>query len=44
MNPVKGGLVQQPEEHPYSSARLKSEVDPAPLQRRGKKADADHAL
>jgi putative transposase len=32
MNPVKAGLVLQPEEHLYSSARLKAEVDPAPLQ------------
>jgi putative transposase len=31
MNPVKAGLVEQPEEFPYSSARLKAEVDPAPL-------------
>jgi putative transposase len=32
MNPVKAGLVQRPEEYPYSSARLKVEVDPAPQQ------------
>ena len=32
MNPVKAGLVQRPEEYPYSSARLRAEVDPAPLQ------------
>lgn len=32
MNPVEAGLVEQPEEYPYSSARLKAEVDPAPLQ------------
>jgi putative transposase len=35
MNPVKAGLVEHAEEHPYSSARLKSEVDPVPLQFRG---------
>ena len=32
MNPVKAGLVEQPEEYLYSSARLKAEVDPAPFQ------------
>jgi putative transposase len=32
MNPVKAGLAEQPEEHPYSSARLKMEVDPSPPQ------------
>jgi putative transposase len=32
MNPVKAGLVEQPGEFPYSSARLRAEVDPAPLQ------------
>jgi putative transposase len=32
MNPVKAGLAEHPEEYPYSSARLKAEVDPAPLQ------------
>ncbi len=32
MNPVKAGLVEHPEEFPYSSARLKMEVDPAPRQ------------
>ena len=32
MNPVKAGLVERPEEFPYSSAQLKAEVDPAPLQ------------
>ena len=32
MNPVKAGLTEQPEEFPYSSARLKAEVDPAPPQ------------
>ena len=30
MNPVDAGLVSKPEEWPYSSARLTSEVDPAP--------------
>jgi putative transposase len=30
MNPVKAGLVERPEEYPYSSARLKGNVDPAP--------------
>jgi putative transposase len=32
MNPVTAGLVEQPEQYLYSSARLKAEVDPAPLQ------------
>ena len=32
MNPVKKGLVDRPEEHLYSSARLTTEVDPMPLQ------------
>ena len=32
MNPVKAGLVERPEEYLYSSARLKAEVDPAPVQ------------
>ncbi|HEY4740893.1 MAG TPA: transposase [Candidatus Acidoferrales bacterium] len=32
MNPVKAGLATLPNEYPYSSARLKTEVDPAPLQ------------
>ena len=32
MNPVKAGLVERPEEYPYSSARLRAEVDPAPQQ------------
>jgi putative transposase len=32
MNPVKAGLVERPEEFLYSSARLRQEVDPAPLQ------------
>jgi putative transposase len=32
MNPVKPGLVERAEEYPYSSARLKGEIDPAPLQ------------
>jgi putative transposase len=32
MNPVRAGLVERPEEYPYSSARLTAEVDPAPLQ------------
>lgn len=32
MNPVKAGLVEQPEKYLYSSARLKAEVDPAPPQ------------
>ena len=32
MNPVKAGLTENPEEYPYSSARLKAEVDPAPQQ------------
>ena len=30
MNPVKAGLVEHPEDFPYSSARLKTEVDQAP--------------
>jgi putative transposase len=29
-NPVKAGLVERPEDYLYSSARLRSEVDPAP--------------
>jgi putative transposase len=32
MNPVKAGLAEQPEEFPYSSAQLRSEIDPAPPQ------------
>ena len=32
MNPVKAGLVERPEEFLYSSARLRRELDPAPLQ------------
>jgi putative transposase len=36
MNPVKAGLVEHPEDYPYSSARLKAEVDPAPQQLRRK--------
>ena len=32
MNPVKAGLVEHPEEYPYSSAQLKAEVDPVPQQ------------
>jgi len=32
MNPVKAGFAEQPNEYPYSSARLNAEVDPAPLQ------------
>ena len=32
MNPVKAGLVQQAAVFPYSSAQLRSEVDPAPTQ------------
>jgi putative transposase len=32
MNPLKAGLVERPEQYRYSSARLKAEVDPAPLQ------------
>ncbi len=31
-NPVEAGLVSEAEEFPYSSARLKTEVDAAPLQ------------
>ena len=31
MNPVKAGLAERPAEYPYSSARLKAEVDPVPL-------------
>ena len=34
MNPVKAGLVQQAGEYLYSSARLSSEVDPAPAHLR----------
>jgi putative transposase len=32
MNPVKAGLVQEAAEFPYSSAQLRSEVDPVPAQ------------
>ena len=32
MNPVNAGLAKRPEEFPYSSARLRSEVDAAPFQ------------
>jgi putative transposase len=32
MNPVKAGRVEKPEDYPYSSARLQTEVDPAPAQ------------
>ena len=30
MNPVKAGYVDHPEQFPYSSARLKTEIDPPP--------------
>lgn len=30
MNPVKAGYVECPEQFPYSSARLKTEIDPPP--------------
>jgi putative transposase len=30
MNPVKAGYVDHPDEFPYSSARLKAEIDPPP--------------
>lgn len=30
MNPLEAGMVSKPDEWPYSSARLTSEVDPAP--------------
>ena len=36
MNPVKAGLVERPDDYPYSSARWKADVDPAPIQFRGK--------
>ncbi|MGP8155459.1 MAG: REP-associated tyrosine transposase [Candidatus Acidiferrales bacterium] len=36
MNPVNAGLVERPEDYLYSSARLKAEVDPAPIQFQGK--------
>ena len=39
MNPIKAGLVEQPEEYLYSSARLKAEVDPVPLQLQRKTGD-----
>ena len=32
MNPVNAGLVDRPEEYLHSSARLREEVDPPPLQ------------
>ena len=31
MNPVKAGYVDHPDEFPYSSARLKAEIDPPPF-------------
>ncbi len=31
-NPIKAGMVSRPEEYPYSSARLRVEVDPVPPQ------------
>jgi putative transposase len=31
MNPVKAGYVDHPEQFPYSSARLKTEIDPPPV-------------
>jgi hypothetical protein len=37
MHPVKAGLVKQPEEYPYSSARLRAEVDPVRFNFRGDK-------
>ena len=40
MNPVKAGKVFTPEEWPYSSARLRSELDPAPKQFRIARAKA----
>src|SRR5215469_16374191 len=39
-NPVKAGLVERLEEYLYSSARLRDEVDPAPLQFRTTTAKA----
>jgi putative transposase len=36
MNPVKAGFVDRPEDYLYSSARLKNEVDPAPVHLRPK--------
>jgi putative transposase len=30
MNPVKAGYVDHPDQFPYSSARLKTEIDPPP--------------
>jgi hypothetical protein len=32
MNPVKAGLVERAEEYLYSSARMRAEVDAAPIQ------------
>ena len=32
MNPVEAGLVERPEEYLYSSARLRTGIDPAPRQ------------
>jgi putative transposase len=32
MNPVEAGLVERPQEYLYSSARLRTEIDPAPCQ------------
>jgi len=39
-NPVKAGLVSRPEEWPYSSARLRNEIDLAPSQFRNPSAKA----
>jgi putative transposase len=36
MNPVVAGMASRPEEYPYSSARLRGKVDPAPQQFRAK--------
>jgi putative transposase len=36
LNPVKAGFVERADEYLYSSARLRAEVDPAPLQFRRK--------
>ena len=44
-NPVKAGLAERPEDYLYSSARLRDEVDPPPLQfrRRGQRPAAKAA-
>ena len=44
MNPVKAGLVANPAEWPFSSARLTREVDPGPLHLQKPSAKAPMSL